>query len=483
MTTTAESHRRNGYHRFWLVAALVVAAQAVFILYSRRGDYFFQDDFLGFIVARTSGLTSAYLTHDVFGQFAPGYRLADYLYTYVVGLHYTGVRLFDIVTIGLGTVLLLLLARVWRVRLAFAAPVIAFMAFSPIFVVTFQWFSSALHALSGMVLGMATLLCLGAPAPLSMRRRLGGAILFACGLMFYAKTLFLSVLYFALRVFVAMQSGDRPTAAVWRALRELAFCIPVGVIYLAIAVLGHYTSGKPPTGVQPVMAFVRVGFFDGFCANLFGINPALPGRRALACMLMLLPVAASAIRNPRTMLIWGGFFVQFALGMVAISYGRVTIFGAEAAAQSRYHTDTAVFFLACLLICLGSASQPAAPAARRGMTALDGAGLVAAFVVGALLMRASLAVPLLYAPDDGRIAAYVTNFRQSLRDAGSSRPIFDGTVPGWVMADWMAPLSRIHYFALLFEPGPQFTDKLGGAVVIDGTGRLSGVGIGPINGR
>jgi len=474
--TTAKPHKPTGYARLWLVAALLVAAQATFILYSRRGDYFFQDDFLGFIVARTSGLTFAYLTHDVFGQFAPGYRLADYLYTYVIGLHYSGVRLFDIVTIGLGTVLLLLLARAWRVRLAFAAPVIVFMAFSPIFAVTFQWFSSALHALSGMVLGMATLLCLGAPASLSTRRRLVGAILFACGLMFYAKTLFLSVLFFTLRVFVAVQSGDRPTAAVWRALRELAFCIPVGVIYLAIAVLGHYSSGKPPTGVQPVLAFVRVGFFDGFCANLFGVDPALPGRRALACMLMLLPVAASATRNPRTMLIWGGFFVQFALGMVAISYGRVTIFGAEAAALSRYHTDTAVFFLACLLICLGSASQPAPSEARRGMALLDGVGLASAFVIGALLIRASLAVPLLYAPDDGRIAAYVTNFRQSLRDVGSGRPILDGSVPDWVMADWMAPLNRMHYFALLFSPGPQFSDSAEGAAVIDGTGRLRGAG-------
>jgi hypothetical protein len=117
------------------------------------------------------------------------------------------------------------------------------------------------------------------------------------------------------------------------------------------------------------------------------------------------------------------------------------------------------------------------------MTPLDGTGLVAAFVIGALLIRASLVVPLRYAFDDGRIATYVANFRQSLRDAGSSRPVLDGTVPDWVMADWMAPLNRTHDFALLFKPGPQFTDGLGGAVVIDGTGRLSGVGIGPINGR
>jgi hypothetical protein len=472
--TMAEPKKRTGYDRLWPVAALLVAAQAVFILYSRRGDYFFLDDFLGFIVARTSGLTFAYLTHDVFGQFAPGYRLADYLYTYAIGLHYTGVRLFDIVTIGAGTVLLLLLARAWRVRLAFAAPAIAFIPFSPIFVVTFQWFSSALHVLPGMVLGMAALLCLGAPAPLRMSRRVGGAALFACGLLFYAKTLFLSVLLFALRVFVALQSGEQPRAAAWRALRELAFCIPVGVIYLAIVVLGHYSSGRPPTGILPVLAFVRVGFFDGFCANLFGIDPGLPGRRALACLLLLLPVAASLARNPRTILIWSGFFLQFILAMVAISYGRVTNFGAEVAALSRYHSDTAVFFLACLLICLGDAGRQSVRREARGfMMPLDGAGVAAALTIAILLIRGSLAVPLLYAPDDGRVAAYVTRFRQSLHDAGSGKPIFDSTVPNWVMAGWMAPLNRLHYFALLFEPGANFTTERKNAILIDGTGQAS----------
>jgi len=475
MRTANEPRPGDGFVRFWHVAAMLMAAQAAFILYSRRADYFFLDDFLGFIVARTSGLTFAYLTHDVFGQFAPGYRLADYLYTYVIGLHYTGVRLFDIAAIWTSTVLLLTLARAWRVRLVFTAPVMAFLAFSPIFAVTFQWFSSALHVLPGMVLGTATLLCFGVPAPLGVRRRLGGAVLFACGLLFYAKTLFLSVLLFAMRVFVAVQSGDRAASAVWRALRDLAFCIPVGLLYMSIVVFGHYSSGRPPTGILPVIAFVRVGFFDGFCANLFGLNPALPGRRVLACLLLLLPVAVSAVRNPHTLLIWGGFFLQFVLAMMAISYGRVTNFGAEVAALSRYHSDTTVFLLACLLMCLGTTGrQPTASAARGGIAPQDFVGLAAAFAISVALIRASLAVPLLYAPDDGRVAAYVINFRESLREVGSTAPILDGTVPDWVMADWMKPLNRMHYFALLFTLGPRFSDSKEGAVVIGGTGRVGG---------
>ncbi len=472
MTYFTGQSQGKGSHRLWPMAAVLVAAQAAFIVYSRRHDYFFLDDFLGFIVARTSGLTFAYLGHDVFGQFAPAYRLADYIYAYGIGLHYTGVRVFDIITAGTGLVLLLRLAHVWRVRLAFVVPVIAFMPYSPVFVVTFQWFSSALHVLPGMVLGTAAMLCFGAPAPLGMWRRLGGAVLFTCGLLFYAKTLFLSVLFLALRMFVAVEAGSRPIAATWRALRELAFCIPVAVVYLTIVVLGGYTSGRPPTGIAPVIDFVRVGFFDGFCANLFGVGPALPCHRELACSLMLIPVVASSMRNPRTMIIWVGFFLQFVLAMAAISYGRVTNFGPEVAALSRYHSDTAVFFLACVLICFGTAaSPPRRPPLHARMARGDMAGLAAAMVLLTLFIRASLAVPLLYQPDDGRVAEYVTNFRRTLSDAGHGKLILDGTVPDWVMPGWMAPLNRMHYFALLFSPGPRFTDHQYGAIRIDETGR------------
>jgi hypothetical protein len=465
------AHSRQS--QLWLTATLVILAQGVFILYSRRHDYFFLDDFLGFIVAHTTGLTFTYLTHDVFGQFAPGYRLTDFLYTYVIGLHYFGVRLFDIFTVGSASTLMLILAREWRVRLAFVAPVMAFIPYSPIFSVTFQWFSAALHVLPSMALGIASLVCLGSPMRLGWERRLGGALLFACGLLFYAKTLFLSVLLFALRVFTAIQRGQAPVAATRQALGELIFCIPVGIAYLSIVILGHYSSGTPPGSIGPVLDFVRIGFVDGFCANLFGIDPAQPWARVLACILVLVPILASSLRNPRAMLIWAGFAAQFVLATAAIAYGRVVGFGAESAALSRYHAEMAVFFLACVLICFGrtKTQEVSFPQTKRTVT-WNIAGLAAASAIVAVLVRASLTAPLLYPPDDGRIAAYISNFRQSLQDVGCSKLIVDGTVPDWVMASWTAPLNHLHDLALLFPPGPRFTSGSDATIEIDQNGRL-----------
>ena len=464
---------RRAYSGFWAAAAALIAVQTMFILYSRRHDYFFLDDFLGFIVARTSGMNFAYLTHDVFGQFAPGYRLLDYLYIQVIGLHYSAVRLFDIVTISATTLLLLGLIRRWRLPPAFAAPIIAFIPFSPIFVVLFQWFSSALHVYAAMVFAMSALLCMADPKPLTERRRIIGAILFAFGLLFYAKMLFLSVLLFAVRMFVSAESGSRMRDAFMHALRDLALFIPLAVIYLCIVALGHYSSGRPPTGILPILSFVRVGFLEGFAANLFGLDPALPGRTALACTLLLLPMALSVMRNARSLLIWAGFLIQFILAMAAVAYGRVTIFGPEVAALSRYHTETAVFYLACLIICFATVRRPAEGVlARRRMTSLDWGGLAAGIVLALVLGHASLKVPLLYAPDDGRVAAYVSNFRRSLLDKDTDRPIFDATVPDWVMPAWMAPLNRIHDFALLFPVGARFTNNKQGSVSFDETGQL-----------
>jgi hypothetical protein len=299
-----------------------------------------------------------------------------------------------------------------------------------------------------------------------------GASIFAIALMFYAKTLFLSVPLLAIRIFVALEEGQRPEAALWRAVKELTFFIPVVVIYLSIVVLGHYSSGLPPTGISPVLAFVRIGFIDGFACNLFGLGQTHL-EKLLACTLVLLPMAVSVLRIPRTWLIWAGFLVQFFLGMVAVAYGRVTIFGAESASLSRYHAEMTAFYLACVLICFGTPYRPVS--AQRGNTLKHWSGLAGALAIAIYLGNISLSTPLLYSLDDGRVAAYVSNFRQSLQTAGNT-PIYDGTIPYWVMPYWSAPLNQMHYFALLFPPGPHFSDSRLGVIVIDpnGHGQVAG---------
>ena len=454
--------------RFWATAAVLVIVQALFILYSRRHDYFFLDDFLDFIVARTSGLNFAYLTHDVFGQFAPGFRLLDYLFIQIVGLHYVGVRLLDIVLIGATSVLILALARAWRAPLTLVAAIFAFLPFSPIFSVTLQWMSAAVHVLDGMTLGVAALVCLCPPRAIGPRRRILGLALWAVGLMFYAKLLFLPVLLVGVRMSIALEAGESTPIAIRSTWRDLWLFIPTGIVYLAIVKLGHYGSGLPPKGLAPVLAFIRLGFTDGFASNLLGLNPARHGMRFLACLLLLLPVIVSAVRRPATLLVWAGFFLQFALGMIAIAWSRVTLFGPESATGSRYHAETAAFYLICVLVTL---------VARPGREVEEGSamrqqiGYTIALAIAAWLVTASLQAPLLYQPDDGQVASYITNFKTSLKTCSSGK-IANATVPDWLMPDWMKPLNTTHDLAMLFHSDACVIDAPN-AAHIDPTGRIA----------
>jgi hypothetical protein len=61
----------------------------------------------------------------VFGPFSPGYRLAVYVYITCIGLHYTGVRVFDILAIGTTTSFIMMLAAAWRAPRVLLAPVLA----------------------------------------------------------------------------------------------------------------------------------------------------------------------------------------------------------------------------------------------------------------------------------------------------------------------------------------------------------------------
>jgi len=454
--------------RGWgLAVALLAGAQAAFILYSRRHDWFFLDDFLDFIVAHIAGLNWSLLGHDLFGQFSPGYRLVDWLFVDVTGLHYTIVRLFDIGCIAGATLMLAIIARAWRVALPVALPVLAFVAFSPIFQTTYQWFASALLVLPGMVFGTAIIACMAVRGPVGCRRRAAGAVLYMLGLCFYAKLLFLPVLLAGARLFCARDQGLEFPAALRRLAWDLGLFVPVALIYAAIVVGGHYTSGVPPHSVMPVLRFIGIGFAQGLAANLFGFDPASAPLRLLAMALILLPVAASIAINRFTAWLWAGFAASFVLGMAAVAWGRVVMFGPDIAAIARYHAETAVFYLACVLIAVGvcgarfSLRLPVQPLALSAI--LSGA-------LACALMGAALRVPLVCAEDDGRIRAYVTAFSASLQAAGSAA-VKDDALPDWVMPAWMFPLNRQRLLAGILGSPARFADQ---GLVIDGQGRLVG---------
>ena len=466
----------------WRLGGLVgplLLTQSIFILYSRHGDWFFLDDFLGFIVARESGLTWHYIRHDVFGQFAPGYRLLDYLYFQSLGLNYTGVRLFDVVTMASMTISLTLLMRRWRSPLARGGLALALVPYSPIFSVIFQWFSAALHVLPATGFILVSLVILARPAALTWRHRCAAAAFYAAALMFYAKMLFASILFLGLRLAVTTATAPRVSRAIMQALVDILPCVPVAALYLTIVVTGGYHSGTPPTSIGCVLEFLRIGLLNGFACNMFGFDAALPGRQAVAMIALLTPIILLCWKNPNLAWLWVAFCIQFALALAAIAWGRVVGFGPQLAALSRYHCDSAVLYAACLIISTGAfwrrPAQQASNAAGQPTEGLSGRlGIVAVLAFAAYLSGASLRQPLLYENDNGTIAHYVQHLHATMEAVPVDVPIEDVTLPDWLMPGWMAPHNHLSDFILLFKSAHAFTDARNAGVTIDANGQIAG---------
>jgi hypothetical protein len=472
----------------WAMLTLL-AVQAAYIVWRGRAYYFFTDDFVNFFIARDEGLTFHYLAHSVFGQFAPGFRLGQWIFTKTFGLSFWGVRLFDIATLGGSLAILLRIGSLHRVASRIVLVVALFAIVSPIFVMSYQWLASSMHVLPATVCAMAALLVMTRPAQLHWRDRLFGAFFYTIGLMFYAKTLFLVPLFLGARVFLLLDTtaGARWFATILQGAVDVAPMLPVAATYLVIVTVGHYGSDVTHPSLPLLADFIWAGWNDGLLCNAFGLGADVPYRGFIANILFLGVVSLALARNPGTIFIWAGFIAYFVLGTTAIGMGRAVIYGPHIATLARYHADNFVGLLACTVLAFRySAAAPSPPidtapraAGMRRFALHEGwPGLaygIAVALVAVHLFAAGAQVGLLWPYDDGRVFNYVSNLRATLARLPPGTEILDTTLPLYILPEIVPTLNTMRVMVKLFPTKTVLTGDPSAGLVIDDQGRVAGM--------
>jgi hypothetical protein len=474
----------------WSLAIMsLLAMQAIHIVWRGWNYYFFTDDFVNFFFARDEGLTLHYLGHSVFGQFAPGFRLGQWLFTKTFGLSFWGNRLFDMVCLGGSLALILRLAVIqrtqWRVVRACAALAI----FSPIFIMNYQWLASSMHVLPSAFFSLATLLTIASRQVITWRQRLLAAMFYTLGLLFYAKTLLLLPLLLAVRMFLLTSANTVPAwrAVLRSALIDIAPMLPIAAVYLVIIIRGHFGDGVRHPGPILLVEFLWAAWSQGLLCNTLGVGAWMPHRFIAANLLFFGIVFVSARRNPAVLLVWGGFLVTFLLGATAIAEARATIYGADIGTLPRYHADGLLILLACtMLVFRRSSPVQDALAVSQDRTwasagsvehqnwlyAVTEAAASVAFIWW--LVAAGDRVALLWPYDDGRVYTYISNLRTTFARLPAGAEILDTKLPNYILPEIVPALDTMRVMKKLIRTRAGMTTDPAAGLVIDEQGHLAG---------
>ncbi len=455
-------------HGLFLAVAAAMLASAILVIARTRQYYFFSDDFLNFIIASDMGLSWRYLFRDLFGQFVPLYRLAYLLYWHVFGLRFWPVR---VACVLFAWFVICVLARLaWRRNVGVLAtwPMLLFLACSPVFVTTWQWWSAALSVLTSAMASLACISLVAQDEAPGLPRKLAVATCFLVGLLFYPKGLFTIILLLAVRLFFRAANG-RP--GIWLmllgSLRDVWPTLVVIPAYLSIVRAGHYSSGVVRPDVATLAQFIWAGWNGGFLTATLGLHYGTAGLAA-ANLLVFAMVAWSILRAPARVILWGGFGLYFIVSIGVVGWNRAVPFGIGSAETGRYYADILCFFAAMLLIGLGRSAGAPRTLAWPGLAVV---GAVTA--MGALLLvDAGGRVPHLWYAGPERPAAFVANMRRALTTAGDGTVIADGAVPAELMPRWMAPLNRYGLFVRLFGWRGEVVAGQGATCAFDQEGHL-----------
>ena len=456
--------------RPWLlVVSCLLTVSLCATLYQTRRFYFFSDDFLNFVIASDMGLTRAYLVRDVFGQFVPLYRLINYLYLRCFGLAFWPFRLMLVM---FHWVMILVVYRFGAERRMDGSSLLillAFVAFSPVFATTQQWWSAAVSVLvAAAAITVAVFVGLRGPY-LRRRDRAFIALLFFVGLATYPKVLITIIPLLSVRLFARLQGRD---AGFFKMTMAAAADLwPVMVIALAYAIIvsaGGYSAGVTRPTLSVMCAFIWRAWNRGFLANGLGIAPDPSFVLVVFNILVLYFVATCIIRAPRSVVLWLGFIAYFVVSTGLIAWNRAVVFGLEVADTGRYYVDALCLFILFSIASLGeqgrsARSQPKDP---------NRSSVSVACVTSFLLIAATGRVSHLWYAGPEKPAAFVANMRAGLAEAGRN-DLLNATmvVPGYVMPAWMWPLNQYKYFVPLFgrRPSAAFSPARGIYIRDDGT--------------
>lgn len=438
-----------------LPCVIALLVNCVFFLYYSKGDYFYLDDFLNFILYYDAKSLIHYLAHNLSGQFVPLYQLTNAVYISLFGLYFFPARLLILLYSSATILSIVLFGLHRRTPTWILLPIVTIAIFSPIFAGVHIWWSNALHRLPSTLVLAAAISIAANENELTGRQRTSCAILILIGVLFYAKTLTSVILIIALRMVTARIQD--PTKSIINvgvfALWEVKNTIFIVLSYLSILLFGRYTSGVPVPNFWQLIDYIWLGWNEGFLARALGFDTPFPGYWWLQNLLFAGVIFLSIRREPSSMIIWIGFAIYFSVGTSVIGLNRIMIFGIDSAAAARYYADTFVCFL---MLCVYAFSVPTGRSDEWTFTqhfikmGASTVSIVLSFcVAGYMVGPAERGKPSWY-PQVSIANSFVNRVYYSLDHVGPGVTVADGVLPSQVLGDWASPWNTYGHFMTLF---------------------------------
>ena len=201
---------------------------------------------------------------------------------------------------------------------------------------------------------------------------------------------------------------------------------------------------------------------------MLGLDHPFVGRVVLANVLVVAIVAAAFRRNRRTATLWISFVAYFIITVAAIAMNRAMTYHVESADTPRYYTDILCFFVAYTL--MSFTNDPSS--ARRKLAPRQFAAMATLTAVCCIFwLDAGARVTYLW-DRPKRNEAFVQNVKDAIRRTGPAARIADTIVPGWVMPQWIWPLTQYRYFLLIFPKHGQVVPSADAAYRFTDQGNL-----------
>lgn len=352
--------------RLYRVGEVVVPVfSAIFVVILLWHSYFYTDDFMRLHDAATARFGWHYLSDEVFGHFAPGFRFV-YMGLQRQGLPDYRWAIALTALMELASVLLLqrLLTALFGRRTIVLAVVAAY-AISPAFMVSLLWFANTLHVMPSLICVLAACDCFVRYLATGKRRFLVGVGLAApVGLMFYEKTV-LILIYLPLLLLLIELERHRAGPALRHSAEKLLSIWPV--ILGVVSMMGiyfwnyyehYYNRRQPRPGLIALAQVLWRGWVHGPVTFLIGgpykwfydfpgYGQLRPGEFEKAVGLLVLGslVVVTCLLRRAAWRGWAFAVISFSASFSLVALGRLVPNGQGIGDDPAYLSDTLPFVL------------------------------------------------------------------------------------------------------------------------------------------
>jgi hypothetical protein len=425
-----------------LLAALVLL-QAILIYVRVRKSSLFSDDFLNFEIFKEQGFTISYLFRDVFGQVAPGYRLAQGVVLDLFGASYLATATI-IAALSITSTLLVagIASRLGAKNWAIGAGLLVFIGL-PQFAQTQQWWAAAVHTIFSLT---SILACTYSLAGKSKRRVLIASVWYAVALCFTAKVVCSPVIFAAVVFYREMLEDENGGRALRTTAIELVPIAMLTALYLAgLSLLGPHLGNPHPTP-SVLGQYLWDHLSSGVVAGALGADSwGLDLPRWIPLLALIVFAVATSIRKKNVVWLWLATLTYIIASGAIIAWNRAGLIP-DAGATLRYGVEGASFTVLTAIVA-GSA-----PSVRRGAK-------LASVVFGLLVLvnvQAHLRSHVLITYPIRETRTYLGHLKSSVKEleGRSDVVVLEGTLPDFVMPSWMMPFGTVSRFLPLYSKLP-----------------------------